>query len=235
MPEELALSIFVALLCLVAFTVSASAGLGGSLILVPALGLALGPKAGVATAAFLLALNNVAKLIAYRKTISFRATTLVLPLTMIGAAIGARLLVEAPEFAVALAVIISLVLALVFEFVSAPRFRQGLGPVLALGSGGLSGFSGTSGPLKGAALRTLNLDRLHFVGAAALVSFANDAVKSAVYWGSSLIQFEWILIALPMMALGTFLGRDFNLRISERAFAALFWAVMAGYVVRLVV
>ena len=158
-----------------------------------------------------------------------------LPLTIIGAALGARLLVEAPESLVAAAVVASLILALVFEFVSTPKFRQGLGPVLALGSGAVSGFSGSSGPLKGAALRTLNLDRLHFVGAAALVSFANDAVKSAVYWGSSLIQLEWIAVALPMMAIGTYLGRHFNLRIGERAFAVLFWAVMAGYVVRLAI
>ncbi|MBW3589177.1 MAG: sulfite exporter TauE/SafE family protein [Actinobacteria bacterium] len=235
MLDEFAIPGFVAVVCLVSFTVSASAGLGGSLILVPALGLALGPRAGVATAALLLAMNNVAKLIAYRKTVSFRATAVVLPLTMIGAAVGAKLLVEAPETAVAFAVIVSLVSALVFEFVTTPRFRQGFGPLLALGSGALSGFSGTSGPLKGAALRTLNLDRLHFVGAAALVSFVNDAVKSAVYWRSSLVQFEWIAMALPLMALGTYLGRHFNFRIGERAFAFLFWAVMAGYVVRLAV
>ena len=41
------------------FTLSASAGFGGSLILVPALGLLLGIRQGVALAALLLAANNV--------------------------------------------------------------------------------------------------------------------------------------------------------------------------------
>lgn len=227
------MAIGIAILCLVSFTVSASAGLGGSLILVPALGLALGAKAGVATAAFLLAMNNVAKLVAYRNTISFRATAIVLPLTMVGAAIGAKVLVDAPESWVGAGVIASLVAALIFEFVRLPQARRSLGPVLAFGSGAVSGFSGSSGPLKGAALRTLDLNRLHFVGAAALVSFANDAVKAAVYWRSSLVDFNWIAVAIPMMILGTYLGKRFNLRIGERAFAGLFWAVMAGYVLRL--
>ena len=55
-----------------AFTVSATFGLGGSLILVPALSLALGTKEGVALAALLLALNNVPKCAIYRRTIPWR-------------------------------------------------------------------------------------------------------------------------------------------------------------------
>jgi uncharacterized membrane protein YfcA len=43
----------------VSFTISASAGLGGSLVLVPTLVLFIGPKEGVALAALLLASNNV--------------------------------------------------------------------------------------------------------------------------------------------------------------------------------
>ena len=51
---------------LASFTLSASAGLGGSLILVPTLALILGTKQGVALAALLLACNNVVKVVAYR-------------------------------------------------------------------------------------------------------------------------------------------------------------------------
>ena len=51
-----------------AFTLSASAGLGGSLILVPALSLLLGAKQGVALAALMLAANNVFKVALYWRT-----------------------------------------------------------------------------------------------------------------------------------------------------------------------
>ena len=50
----------------VSFTISASAGLGGSLLLVPSLSLVLGTMEGVALAALLLGANNVAKVAAYR-------------------------------------------------------------------------------------------------------------------------------------------------------------------------
>lgn len=52
-----------------ACTLSASAGLGGSLILVPLLALTVGTKEGIALAALLLAANNLVKLVAYRGTI----------------------------------------------------------------------------------------------------------------------------------------------------------------------
>ena len=59
------------------FAVSASAGLGGSLILVPTLALVLGTKEGVAMAALLLAGNNVVKVIAYRRSLPFRSAAVV--------------------------------------------------------------------------------------------------------------------------------------------------------------
>ena len=156
----------------VSFTVSASAGLGGSLILVPILALILGTKEGVALAALLLALNNVVKVIAYRKSLPFRQALVVIVLVAIGAVIGARLLVAAPEEIVTIAVIASFALALIAERMDLSRLRVVGGPVLALGSGATSGFSGTSGPLKGMAIRQLDLDRGHFVGASSLASFA---------------------------------------------------------------
>ena len=147
----------------VSFTVSASAGLGGSLILVPTLALILGTKEGVALAALFLALNNVVKVIAYRKTLPVRKTLLVVVLVGVGAAIGARLLVAAPEEIVTIAVIVSFAMALVAERMNLSRLRRVGAPVLAFGSGATSGFSGTSGPLKGMAIRQLDLDRI-FIG-----------------------------------------------------------------------
>ncbi|CAA9282739.1 MAG: hypothetical protein AVDCRST_MAG93-3301, partial [uncultured Chloroflexia bacterium] len=77
MPLEV---IFVLLATSAAFTISAAAGLGGSLILVPALALVLGTKEGVALAALLLALNNVVKVFAYRQTIPLAKSALVIVL-----------------------------------------------------------------------------------------------------------------------------------------------------------
>jgi uncharacterized membrane protein YfcA len=221
----------------VSFMVSASAGLGGSLILVPTLALVLGTKEGVALAALLLATNNVVKVIAYRKTLPFRKALAVVVLVAIGAFIGARLLVSAPVEAVTIAVIVSFALALVAERFDLSRLRRVGGPVLALGSGATSGFSGTSGPLKGMALRQLSLDRAHFVGAASLVSLVGDATKAAVFTEAGLLGGDSLLLvvlATPLMFIATFSGRRINFAIGERGYTTLFWAVMGGYTLRLV-
>jgi uncharacterized membrane protein YfcA len=220
----------------VSFTVSASAGFGGSLILVPALALVLGTKEGVALAALLLAANNVVKVFAYRKTLPVRKSLVVILLVAVGAAIGARLLVAAPEELVTIAVIVGFVLGLIAERLHLERVRAAGGPLLAIGAGATSGFSGTSGPLKGMALRQLDLDRAHFVGAASLVSLAGDATKTVIFTEAALLgstSFMVALMAVPLMLVATFSGRQINQRIGERGYTVLFWGVMTGYTARL--
>ena len=222
----------------VAFAVSASAGLGGSLILVPTLALVLGTKEGVAMAALLLAGNNVVKVFAYRETLPFKRAAIVVGLLAVGAAIGARLLVSSPEDVVTVAVIISFAVALIAERFDLSRLRALGGPFLAFGSGATSGFSGTSGPLKGMAIRQLGVDRAHFVGAASLASLVGDATKAAVFTEAELLDgsaFLLAILAVPLMLVATFTGRRINQSIGEKGYSVLFWAVMAGYTVRLLV
>lgn len=221
----------------VSFAVSASAGLGGSLILVPTLALVLGTKEGVALAALLLAGNNVVKVVAYRQTLPFRKAAVIVGLLAVGAALGARLLVAAPETLVTVAVIVSFALALVAERLDLSRVRAVGAPLLAFGSGATSGFSGTSGPLKGMAIRQLDIDRAHFVGAASLASLVGDATKTAVFAEAELLGGDAVrlaILAIPLMLMATFTGRRINQSIGERGYTGLFWTVMAGYTARLV-
>jgi uncharacterized membrane protein YfcA len=219
------------------FAVSAAAGLGGSLLLVPTLSLALGPKQGIALAALLLAGNNVVKVIAYRQTLPWRAALPLVAATMVGAFAGARLLVAAPERLVAAAVALVLLVSLVVEFGAPTWVRRTTSPGLALGAGVTSGFSGTSGPLKGVAVRALALDRLHLVGAASLASLAGDAVKAGVFADAGLLDGTSVRLALaavPLMLVATFAGRRFATAIGENGYRWLFWTVMAGYGIRLI-
>jgi uncharacterized membrane protein YfcA len=226
----------VLVLVYLSFTVSASAGLGGSLVLVPTLALYLGTKEGVALAALLLSSNNVAKIIAYRRTLPFRAAAGITILIVVGAALGSTLLVKAPTVVVTIGVVSMFVVTIVAERLELAPIRAGFAPLLALVSGASSGFSGTSGPLKGVAIRNLSLDRRHFVGAASLASFAGDATKTAIFAEANLLGRNSLLLAfaaVPLMALGTWTGSNLNERVGEHRFTLLFWAVMSGYTVRL--
>ncbi len=220
----------------IAFTVSASAGLGGSLILIPIFVLTFGPKEGIALAALLLAANNVAKVVVYRRVIPFRLSAYVILMTVLGAAIGASLLTVVPESWVHAAVIATIVLTLVSERMQWTNVQDTSAPTLAFFSGATSGFSGTSGPLKGLAIRSLRLDRQALVGAASAVSLAGDLTKSVVFVQASLIDNQALVllaITVPLMPIATLLGRRINRSLGERAYAGLFWTVMAGYTARL--
>ncbi|MEM7094637.1 MAG: sulfite exporter TauE/SafE family protein [Actinomycetota bacterium] len=233
---QILVTLGVLVLVYASFAVSASAGLGGSLLLVPTLALFLGTKEGVALAALLLASNNVLKIIAYRETLPFRKAVPIVLLIMVGAALGSTLLVNAPAWAVTVGVIGMFAVTLLAERYEWNPVRRGFAPSLAFVSGATSGFSGTSGPLKGVAIRNLDLDRRHFVGAASLASFAGDATKTAIFAEADLLGRSSLLLAaaaVPLMIAGTWTGSTVNRRAGERTFAVLFWTVMTGYSVRL--
>jgi uncharacterized membrane protein YfcA len=141
-----------------------------------------------------------------------------------------------PEHIVTIAVIVSFVVAFLLESLRVERFRRSSSPFLAFASGATSGFSGTSGPLKGLAVRALDLDRLHLVGALSLVSLVGDVTKTAIWTEAQLLDgrdYLFALACIPLMLGATFLGRYLNTRIGERGYTALFWAVMVGYTGRL--
>lgn len=226
----------VLILAFLAFTLSASAGLGGSLILVPAMAMVLGPKEGIAMASALLSMNNVGKVLAYRHDIPYRAAMLVLSMTVIGAVLGSMLLIAVPSSWVSLGVVLIIACSFISDRVE-PRVRRLNVAPLALLAGATSGFSGTSGPLKGVAIRSLSLDRRQFVGAASIVSFAGDTAKVVVYSSSSVFPTDSMLMiasAFPLMIAAVLLGKRINRIVGERGYTALFWAVMVGYSVRLV-
>ncbi len=237
LPTDVTASLGIVALVFCAFTVSASVGLGGSLLMVPTLVLATGPKRGVALAALLLACNNVFKVVAYRRTLPLRATALVIVLVAAGAAFGAGVLIRVSDAAVGIGVLTAFAATLVFERRELAALSRSSSPLLAFGAGATSGFSGTSGPLKGVAIRNLGLDRIHFAGAASMASLAGDTTKSLVFADAELlddVRVEILVLALPLMLAGTTLGRMINSHSTELRFQQIFWMVMAGYSVRLI-
>ncbi|MDH3293683.1 MAG: sulfite exporter TauE/SafE family protein [Acidimicrobiia bacterium] len=218
------------------FAISASAGLGGSLLMVPTMMVIFGPKEGVAVAALLLAFNNVAKVVAYRRSLPVTKSLLVVLPTMIGAFVGASLLARAPESWVVTAVIASLAASLMAEAVTGSSERRAGAPLLAGAAGVTSGFSGTSGPLKGVAVRGLGLDRRYTVGAATLASLAGDVTKSLTFAGEGLLGGRQLMLALaciPLMIGGTTLGYQFNGRLGDDGYRKWFWLIIGAYGLRL--
>ena len=229
----------VLLATLSAILVSSVAGYGGSLVLVPALAAVLGPRQGIAFAALVLGWNNVFKVIAYRRTLALRQGWPLLIVTAIGVLVGVRLLIAAPERAVIWIVTGVTVSALLVELLRPDRAwsarRHAAVPLMA-GSAVLSGVSGTSGPLKGIAVRSLGLPRLEHVGLASMVSLVGDALKVEMFRTAGLldgIELGTLFIAVPLMPLGAWAGRRLNQRFNERIFQVVFWIVVGCYTLRM--
>ncbi len=224
----------------VALLVSSIAGYGGSLVLVPALGATVGPKEGVALAALLLAWNNVFKIIAYRRTLALGQGWPFLIVTAAGVWLGAHLLINLSSDLIMWAIVAGTVASLLAELVggdSTLRLRRHAAIPAMAASAVLSGISGSSGPLKGIAIRSLELPRLEHVGVAACVSLVADALKVELFANAGILRavhLESLIVALPMMPVGAWLGRAINRRITEEAFRWVFWTVVGGYTLRMV-
>ena len=103
-------------------------------------------------------------------------------------------------------------------------------------SGLCSGLSGTSGPLKGLAVKCYMNSKVEIVAAAAVLSLATDTVKSVIYltqYTPTTLTIEWLLYSVAVMPIATGLGRYINKAMSLKAYEVLFYFVMTGYIFRL--
>lgn len=224
---------------LIALFVSSTAGYGGSLLLVPALGAILGPKEGIALAALLLGWNNVFKVIAYRETLALRQGWHLLIVTAAGVWLGAQILIAAPDQVVIWAVIATTIASFSTEAFARDRLvrtrRHAAAPLMAA-SAVLSGVSGSSGPLKGVSIRCLALPRLEHVGLASAVSLVADALKVELFATAGLlddVDMTVIIAVAPAMPIGAWLGRRVNREMNESTFRWVFWSVVGGYTLRM--
>jgi uncharacterized membrane protein YfcA len=219
--------------------ISSIAGYGGSLLLVPVLGVILGPKEGVALAALLLGWNNVFKVIAYRRTLALREGWALLLVTAVGVWFGAQLLISASDRVVVWSIVAATIVSLAVDAFGADRMlraRRHTAVPLMGASAVLSGVSGSSGPLKGISVRSLNLPRLEHVGLASSVSLVADALKVELFANAGLFEdldLAVLAVALPVMPVGAWVGRAVNRRLSESAFRWIFWSVVGGYTLRM--
>ncbi len=234
-------TLWVALVAFGSLLLSSVAGYGGSLMLVPVLAATLGAKEGIALAALMLAVNNVCKVVAYRGSLGLRKGWPLLPVSLVGALLGGLLLVELPRTAVVWALVVVTAASLAIEL-AGPGWLLHQQPRMAVpllgASSVLSGVSGSSGPLKGIAIRSLRLGRMEHVGLASCVSLVADATKTEVFRRSGIlagVDLSILLVCLPAMPVAALVGQRVNLHIGESTFRAVFWVVVCGYLARVVI
>lgn len=226
------------LLIFLSFLISASAGMGGSLLLIPTLSYFIGVRDGIIISSVLLGLNNCFKIIVFFKYIQIRKIVYLMFFMLIGAIPGSMLMMKMDENILAVILFINIIFAFIIEKNAATGVRKKISWVYSWLSGFCSGISGTSGPLKGMAIKCFDFNKLQIVAAASVLSFATDSTKAVIYLSNynpvTGTSFDLLLVSICMMPVATVLGKRINQKISNVAYDVLFFSILSGYVVRLV-
>ena len=217
---------------LAAGTISGIIGTGASIMLVPVLVLAFGPKQAVPIMAIAALLGNVAKMLVWWREIDWRAC-LVYSLTGIpAAALGARTLLALPARTVDLALgVFFLAMIPAGRWLQAHRLRLALWHLAVAGAviGFLTGVVVSTGPLSVPAFTSYGLVKGGFIATEAASSLAVYISKVVTFRELGALPLDSVLkgaITGSSLMLGAFVARRLVLRLSARFYRLLLDALL---------
>ena len=216
----------------VAGTVSGIVGTGATIILLPVLVFAFGPRGAVPIMAVVALMSNVAKIMSWWKEVDWRATAAYALGGIPAAALGARTLLVLPETAVDAALgLFFLVMIPGRHWLAARRLTLGFGGLAVAGAviGFLTGIVVSTGPLSVPAFSAYGLVKGAFIATEAAGSLALYIAKAATFRSFGALPLDIVLKGLisgaAVMA-GTFTARLIVERMNVKTFQRLLDGVM---------
>lgn len=226
MLETLPFSVWLAcaIIVIAAYFIRGIAGFGSGLIAIPLLALFLPLTLVVPLIVFLDYVASATHGMKDRAHIRWGQILPLLPFTMLGVLAGLYLFktVDAVALANALGVfVIAYALYTLFD----NEGKRNAGTYWAVAAGGLGGLVGTlfgtGGPFYVLYLKHRGLPKTQFRATFATVFLLDGAGRLAGYFSSGFFDRDWIIVsalALPVMALGLFVGGRIHTSISQRRF-----------------
>lgn len=218
-------------------TLSAAIGFGGSLLMIPAMLIFFPPKVAVAIAALGLGVNNVGKVMVYRADIPWKKALPLALITMIVAGASSQALLMVPD-GIALNVIVSIyAVSLLGEFVQLPKMLSNVAAYIGIAIASISsGLSGTAGPTKGLAIRSLGLPKTEMVATGSLISLFGDVSKMTVFFYAGAYEGHLMefIVFIALVPFACACGYKLNRGTSEGKFRLLFWAIVGAYTLRVI-
>jgi uncharacterized membrane protein YfcA len=218
---------FVLAVGLVAGIVSGIIGTGASIMLIPVLVLAYGPKQAVPIMAIAGLMGNVGKILAWWREVDWRAC-LAYSLTGIpAAALGARTLLVLPSRTVDLALGVFFILMIpIGRWLNAHNLRLKLWHLALAGTGigFLTGIVVSTGPLSVPVFASYGLVKGAFLATEAAGSLAVFLSKVVTFRELGALPFDAILKGLIVgssLMVGTFIAKRAVLRLSPELFRLL--------------
>lgn len=195
--------ILICVMTLLSFTLAATLGIGGPLILLPILMLKFSPAESVVMIVPAMFVNNIARVKYYYKHIKFRPVLLFLS-TAIPMAAGAAFMTKSVPSSVLKGLIIAIIAySLISKYVFSIKLKLKIRGLLFWGipTGLISGLSGTAGPPMAIAFRGYGLTMEAFVASTALVQAALQLVRLPGYLSTSILdKAHWSLAVLMALS-----------------------------------
>ena len=226
MPESLSLTqltLSVSIIIL-AFLIRGVAGFGSGLVAIPLLALMFPLAIVVPVVGLLDYLAASGHGLKHRKRISWRSLVPLLPFTVVGIVSALYLFktVDADLLRKALGVFI--LLFAIYSLMNTARSIQG-SRLWAMPGGFFGGFIsalfGTGGPFYVIYLRLMNLDKQVFRATAAAIFLIDGSGRIVGYFVSGFYSWQLLLVvllAVPMMMLGLYMGEHIHTSLSQRDF-----------------
>jgi uncharacterized protein len=219
------------------FVISASSGMGGSLLMIPAFSMLIGVKEGIILSGVLLTLNNVSKFIFYYNYFSFKSIGYLLVFVVAGSILGSYLMLQFNEVFLSFFLLAHIVASLYIQYYSTVKVRLAAGNGYAFLSGLFSGISGSSGPLKAVSVRCRFVSNQEIAASVTVLSLFGDFSKCVVYLRNSTISeahYQYLIVGVMMMPLATWIGKKINKSVSVTGYNILFCVVLAGYILKII-
>jgi uncharacterized membrane protein YfcA len=198
------------------FLVSTMCGVGGSILLTPALALIFPIEMAVAVSAPVMIFHSLSKAIVFVKHIQWTICLFVLLGSIPGIIGGAMLLSSLPVNIIRWVVVIFILFSAFLKF--KPIETKGKFKYILILGGGVYGFvsgiSGAGGPVKAAVLSKFNISSYSFVGTTAFISLGSACLRTVFYFktglfpsNASLIILQLTLVSLSAIGIGYYFQR----------------------------
>lgn len=237
-PESLSLSVALFLLVSSAITslITASLGAGGGVLLLVLMATWMPPAAIIPVHGMIQLGSNVGRAALTWRHVDWRVIAAFLPGVIVGAALGAWLLVNLPAH------VWQLTIALFVLYLCwGPALPKGaFGPPGVFLASALTSFVslfvGATGPLVAAFIKQIHADRFRTVATFATAMTLQHAPKALVFGVAGFVFLEWLPFILAMIScgfVGTWLGLHVLKSLSNRWFSLTFNLVLTALAIRL--
>ncbi|HEX7073010.1 MAG TPA: sulfite exporter TauE/SafE family protein [Hyphomicrobiaceae bacterium] len=213
-------------------TLGGVVGFGSSVLIMPALVAAYGPKEAVPIMALAALMANASRVAVWWREVDWRVNAAYCLTAVPGAALGARALIELDaRFLEGMLGLFLIAMIPIRRWLAARGIGIGLGGMAVLGGfiGFLSGLVATTGPINTPFFLAYGLVKGAYISTEAVGSAAISMTKSIVFQRFGVLPFETIARGLAVgstLMLGSWLAKRIVLRFDAAQFRLLLEAMM---------